>query len=100
MGSSNSITIKPSDLHAILNYVCRSQFNSDPYMPAYIYDMRIYNYAVDAAEVREMMNDKSNSITDVSEDHVPTRIYGIDGTRLSQLQHGINIVDGKKVMMK
>ena len=100
VGSSNSITIKPSDLHAILNYVCRSQFNSDPYMPAYIYDMRIYNYAVDAAEVREMMNDKSNSITNVSDDHVPTRIYGIDGTRLTQLQHGINIVDGKKVMIK
>lgn len=100
VGSSNSITIKPSDIHAVLNYVGRSQFYTDPYMPMFIRDMRIYNYAVDVEEVKSMMNDKSNSINDVKDVKQPLNIYGIDGTRRPQMRRGINIIDKKKVMKK
>lgn len=100
VGSSNSITIKPSDIHAVLNYVGRSQFYTDPYMPMFIRDMRIYNYAADVEEVKSMMNDKSNSINDVKDVKQPLNIYGIDGTRRPQMRRGINIIDKKKVMKK
>ena len=100
VGSSNSITIKPSDLHAVLNYVGRSQFLTDPNMPMLIRDMRIYNYAADVEEIKVMMNDKSNDIKDVKDEKQPSAIYGIDGTRRSQMKRGINIIDKKKVMKK
>ena len=54
--SSTSITIRPSDIHPVLNYIGRSQYNSDPGFMGYISDMRLYNYALTADEVRRAMN--------------------------------------------
>ena len=54
--SSTAITIRPSDIRPVLNYVGRSQFSADPFFTGYISDMRVYNHALTVDEVRRAMN--------------------------------------------
>ena len=58
--SSTAITIRPSDIHPALNYIGRSQFIADPNFVGYIGDVRIYNYALTAEQVKLVMNDELN----------------------------------------
>ena len=57
-GSSTAVTIRPSDIRPALNYLGRSQFNADPFFAGYISDVRIYNYALTADEVKKAMNNE------------------------------------------
>ena len=96
--SSTGITIKPSDIHPVLNYIGRSQFTADPNFQGTIDDLRIYNYALDADAVKQVMGDTTNGIAHISEEKSADKaIYGVDGRKRDGLQPGINIVDGKKV---
>ena len=97
VASSSGINIKPSDIQPVLNYIGRSQFSSDPYLTAYIDDARIYNYALTADEVKQVMENVNSGIAPVTgkEASVPT-IYGIDGVKRNAMHKGINIVNGKK----
>ncbi len=54
-GSSTAVTIKPSDIRPSMNYIGRSQFDADPFFVGVIQDMRIYNHALTADEVKEAM---------------------------------------------
>ena len=56
VASSTAITIRPSDIRPVLNYLGRSQFAADPNFVGYISDARIYNHALTADEVRRAMN--------------------------------------------
>ena len=99
--STTGITIRPSDINPVLNYLGRSQFYSDPYISAFYDDLRIYNYAVTADEAKEMMEGKLPSAIDqLQAEPNPTEIYGLDGIRRSSLRSGLNIVNGKKVTHK
>jgi hypothetical protein len=53
--SSSDITIKPSDIRPAMNFLGRSQFDSDPAFTGTIQDVRIYNYALTADEVKRAM---------------------------------------------
>jgi fibronectin type 3 domain-containing protein len=53
VSQSAVITIKPSDINPVLNYIGRSQF-SDPLFMGLIDDFRIYNYAMTATEVAQL----------------------------------------------
>lgn len=99
--SSTGITIRPSDIHPVMNYIGRSQFTSDTNFMGYVDDVRIYNYALTAEEVRADMADTSSAIRDlpVDNDNLPTAVYSIDGKRLPAVRSGLNIVDGKKVIV-
>ena len=95
---TDGITISPNDVCPLLNYIGRSQFNSDPLLQAFIADVRIYYRALPATEVQQLFSGTDAiSLPEATGTAAPA-IYSLDGKRLQQPQRGINIVDGKKVM--
>ncbi|MBW5448850.1 hypothetical protein GE107_22675 [Cohnella sp. CFH 77786] len=61
VGRNSAMTIKPSDLGSTTqNWIGRSQFN-DPYLNGKVDDFRIYNRAINAAEITEVMNGQTLS---------------------------------------
>jgi hypothetical protein len=98
--SSTSITIRPSDIRPVLNYLGRSQFNSDPYLSAYFDDVRVCNFAATADEVKQMMEGQLSGIQVPSAETAAPVVYGVDGVRRSAVRSGLNIVDGRKVVVK
>ena len=99
VASSTGITIRPNELHPILNYLGRSQFASDPLFTGYLQDVRIYSHALTADEVTTVMNGGEVSSVDMpAAEPQPTVIHGLDGIRRSSLRPGLNIVNGKKVL--
>lgn len=98
--TTTSITIRPSDIHPIMNYLGRSQFLADPLISAYFDDVRVYNYAVTADEAKLMMEGGDPSAIRLPETNSrqAKEIYGIDGVKRSEVRKGLNIVDGKKLL--
>ena len=97
VASSTGIDIKPSDIRPLLNYIGRSQFSSDPFLTAYIDDARIYNYALTADEVKNVMENVNSGIAPATgKEKAAPVIYGMDGIRRNEMRKGINIVNGKK----
>ena len=45
-----------------------------------------------------IVEDDATSIESVARETAPAAIYNLQGQRISKLQKGLNIVDGKKVM--
>ncbi len=98
-GSSTGITICPSDIHPVLNYLGRSQFTSDPFMTADLDDVRIYNYAVSEDDVKTMMNGgELTAVESPAAQSASATVYGLDGVKRTAPQKGVNIIDGKKVV--
>ena len=100
-----NVTIRPSDIRPVLNYLGRSQFVADPNFLGYLDDVRIYNYALGAADVKEVMGDTASGLeqTEATDDH-KSEVYGLDGRRRAAAQRGVNILrptdarsQGKKV---
>ncbi len=103
VASSTTITIRPNELTPVLNYLGRSQFISDPAFVGYLSDVRIYNYAADADEVKAMMAANETDGVEAIEADSKSRsaIYGVDGVKRTELNRGLNIIDGgKKVIRK
>ena len=100
VGSSTGITIKPCDIHPVLNYLGRSMFYSDPYFAGQLDDVRIYNFALTADEVKGVMSNTFSGIQSLqTETQKASAIYGMDGKRLDAPKSGVNIIDGKKVLL-
>ena len=99
--SSTDITIRPSDFHPVMNYIGRSQFSSDPFLKAYLDDLRVYNYALNASELAAVMEDNepiSNGLHNIASDLEDTDIvgyYDTEGRQFTQPQKGVNIVKMK-----
>ena len=97
--SSATISIKPGDFRPVLNFIGRSQFAADPLLSADIDDVRIYNYALTADDVKSVMaGGQLTAIDAPSSDASPQTVYGLDGVRRQSLRRGLNIVGGKKVI--
>ncbi len=60
MASSKDVTLRPSDFHPLLNYVGRSQFAADPSFNGYVDDFRIYDYALGAEDVKNLVDGTSH----------------------------------------
>lgn len=71
MASSKDITLRPSDFHPLLNYIGRSQFAADPLFNGYIDDFRIYDYALDAEDIKKLA-DGTTRICDTPKDEPGT----------------------------
>lgn len=101
VATTTGITIRPSDVAPVLNYVGRSQFAADPFFNGYIDDVQVYNCALDAEGVRQAMNGGvANAIDKARSDAgADSRYYSADGKALSAPRRGLNIVDGKKVII-
>jgi len=97
--SSATISIKPGDIRPVLNFIGRSQFAADPLLSADIDDVRIYNYALTADDVKSVMaGGQLTAIDAPCSDASPQTVYGLDGVRRQSLRRGLNIVGGKKVI--
>lgn len=101
VASSADITIRPADFRPVLNYIGKSQFAADPYLRAYIDDVRIYNYPLTSDEVKQVRDGEEPTavkcIRNAAADATAAQeIYSLDGKRLSSPQRGINIINGKK----
>ncbi|MBP5380458.1 MAG: RICIN domain-containing protein [Bacteroidaceae bacterium] len=100
VATSHSITIKPSDIKPVFNYLGRSQFLTDPSLNGRIDEFRIYNYALNASEIQSLV-DYEDAIEYIHTDK--TKIgttYTLSGRRATNRDHGILVRDGKKVVIK
>jgi hypothetical protein len=57
-------------------------------------DLRIYNYALDQTEIKEIVEIANDikSVTDGVAEAISTEYYSVDGSRLTSPQRGVNIV--------
>jgi hypothetical protein len=115
VATSNTFTIKPSDIAPSLCYIGRSMFTSDPFFQGRIDDFRIYNHALSASEVAAIMTDTdavSEDMQDTYEDvtaiiDVPEtsteadgQPYTLDGRQAQDSDKGILIKNGHKYIKK
>ena len=92
---SDAISIMPSDIHPVLNFIGKGQNSNDPFLKAYIEDVRIFNYALNADEVKEVMDGSTNGIR-LAEDQKTASspsYYTLSGIRVNQpLNKGTYII--------
>lgn len=100
--TSSSITIRPSDVKPCMNYIGRSQFTADPLMNAFVDDVRIYNFAVTADDVKSIMGGRQPTALKavVSTPAANEKVYGLNGVQRSENSRGVIITGGRKVLKK
>ena len=70
--STTSITLRPSDVAPAMNYLGRSQFDADPAFKGLMSDVRLYNYALSADEVKNISSEiVSVSGIDITAERIP-----------------------------
>lgn len=99
---STAFTIRPTDIHPVINYIGRSQFAADELFVGYMDDLRVYNYALDSEDISALYSGREvsgidNVKQDANEDNV---IYDLNGCRAKSSQEGIYIRNGKKIIVK
>ena len=83
-----------SDIVPIINYFGRSQASSSTFFQGNLEDVRLYNYALTADEVSQLY-DTVSAIETTQQDSPSATIHSLDGMRLQQPRHGLNIINGK-----
>ena len=105
---NNSLTITPDMFRPVMNYIGRSQFNNDPIFSGLIDDLRIYNYALSAEQLKALI-DETTGIGDAAHLNDKSKMinetFDLQGRKLEQPARGISIrkaADGtaQKVLMK
>lgn len=77
--SSSSITLRPSDVAPTVSYLGRSQFDADPAFKGMMSDVRLYNYALSADEVKS-----------ISAETISTSGYDITAERIPNIADNVN----------
>ncbi|MBN2063856.1 MAG: hypothetical protein JW745_03560 [Sedimentisphaerales bacterium] len=67
VSTNSSVTINPTDLNSVRNYIGKSQF-SDPLFNGRIDEFRVYNYAVSGASVWGLWGGSANSAPEFNAD--------------------------------
>ena len=103
VATSNSITIRPAEFMPVRNYIGRSQYAVDPLWKGSIGDVRIYSAALNATEVKNVMNgDDPTGVSHVekSKDMKESSLYNLAGQKVNKNSHagGIYIENGHKVV--
>lgn len=92
---STSMTLRPSDLNTVVNYVGRSQFAADPLFKGYVDDLRIYNYPLSASDIESIYkgNDDTSAILEVGKavNVVSETVFTLDGKAISSAAVGKGI---------
>ena len=83
---STKMTLLPSDIAPCLNYIGRGQKGNEPVLKGYIDDVRIYNYALNAEEVKNAMDSATNHIRLIDSDEMESTssYYDLGGIRMTQ----------------
>lgn len=101
VGQSAGITIKPSDLRSVINYIGKSQFATDPLFVGSLDDMRVYNYALTQDEIQAIIATPTaiNSIeAQPAKANEPT--YNLGGSRVPEGYKGIVVQQGRKAIRR
>ena len=99
IAETDAITIDPANVTPVINYIGRSFSNSDPYLSAYVDDVRIYNYALNDDGVGQLYTEASAiAQKQADQEQKEPAIYTVDGRRLHHPRKGLNIIEGKVVM--
>lgn len=101
--TKEDLTIKPSDIQSVCNYIGRSQFNSDPLFKGYIDDFRIYNYALSDEEIAEVYAPTVvDGMEEVSAQNPAqrTQTYDLNGRPASAKTQKTVLVSKNKKMVK
>lgn len=77
--SATNITLRPSDVAPTVSYLGRSQFDADPAFKGLMSDVRIYNYALSAEEVKS-----------ISAETISTSGYDITAERIPNIADNVN----------
>lgn len=71
--STTSITLRPSDIVPAISYLGRSQFVADPAFKGMMSDVRLYNYALSADEVKNISSEiVSVDGLDITAERIPS----------------------------
>lgn len=100
--ASSSVTIRPSDVKSCMNYIGRSQFVGDPLLNAFVDDVRIYNYAVTADDVKTIMagGQPTTVLPLVTKAATGIKVYDLNGVQRTEHTRGVIISGGRKVLKK
>ncbi|MBN1516497.1 cadherin-like domain-containing protein [Candidatus Sumerlaeota bacterium] len=83
---TNTVTMNPIDFTPVVNYIGKSQW-ADPYLSGAIDEVRIYNYALTAAEIADLYGGSVNYPPEFSSDPIiradATEDTAYNGTTLS-----------------
>lgn len=102
--TTTDITIRPADFMPVRCYIGRSQFAADPLLTGSIADLRIYNGALTAEDIKNVMGGgEPDAIQPVKTDNSSARLgrtYTIGGQLVKDgmRRKGIYIRNGVKVM--
>ncbi len=77
--STTGITLRPSDVAPAISYLGRSQFVADPAFKGLMSDVRLYNYALSADEVKN-----------ISSEIVSSEGFDITGERIPSIADNVN----------
>lgn len=116
---STAVTFFPSDVRPVLAYLGRSMFDADPLFKGIIGDVRLYNYALSAENIKAVFNHEQidAAINNVqSGKSANGDSYDLGGRRIAHESHetdgsaskslngnlpkGIYIVGGRKVIIR
>lgn len=100
---TTSITLRPSDIKPVMNYIGRSQFSTDPFLKGYVKDFRIYNYALSTDEIAEVYNPTTGIMdvdTDANTNNNDNNRFDLSGRRTDRKSTGIVIKNNKKFLQK
>lgn len=100
--STTDITLRPSDLGTVANYIGRSQYASDPLLKGNLDDLRIYNFEANAEEVAKLYQGEEIT-TDIEKTEMTTPsdyYYNLSGQQVTQPTHGLYISHGHKILIK
>lgn len=86
--ADSSFTIKPSDIDPSLCYIGRSMFDSDPLFKGALDDFRIYNHALNAEQIKAVMED----LGEVSQ-YIDTEVPGGDEADVVTIDDITSLID-------
>ena len=103
---NTTIKVRPADFRPVCNFFGRSQFPADPSLKANLDDIRIYNYALTAEDIKQLISD-ADGIRHLGADTVDSTgskdIFSLSGHRVSSnlLRPGnVYIRGGSKFLIK
>ena len=77
--------------HTLLTYIGRGHESNPVYFAGAVEDLRVYNHAIDAAEVLAAMNGETNGIAEIGTDAieiVATEYFNLQGMRIAAPEPG------------
>ena len=101
VGSSTGVTIKPSDIRPVLNYLGRSQFRTDPLFAGALDDVRIYNHALSQELLRDLISQPTGIASpEAEESRKAEPLYNLGGSRVPESYKGVAVQKGRKVVRR